>query len=178
METKKYTFRSSFWWFTVIFFLWAIVLSIDIIRRRPSDILQIVLLSPLIIYYLVVLIKVRSAWHSYMEISSEGVKMKGCAKRISNNKKENVDDLFIPWDDIEEVKGWFGYPELVLKTGEKITLTHLIIGLEVDGQTVEKAFEQYKSKQRQKELEPKTEPEQLKDDIISVISEVDDKDKI
>lgn len=177
METKKYTIRSSFWWFTLIIFLWAVTLSIDIIRK-PSDILPIVLLSLILIYYLVVLIKSWSAWHSYMEISNEGVKMKGCAKRISDNKKENVDDLFIPWGDIEEIKGWFRYPELVLKSGEKITPTQDIIGLEVDGRTVQIAFEKYKSIQRQKELELENEPEQLKDEIISVISEVDDKGKI
>jgi hypothetical protein len=111
-----------------------------------------------------------------MEVSDKGVRMKGCAKRIPVNKNENVDDIFIPWGDIDEIKGWIGYPVLVLKTGEIIKLTHEI---NINGRTVQKAFEQYKSTQRQKELERlENEPEQLKDEIVSVMSVVDDKDTI
>ena len=106
-----------------------------------------------------------------MEVSDEGVKMKGCAQRISDNKKEKVDDLFIPWGDIEEIQGWNVYPILVLKTGEIIKPTQYI---DIKGRTLQQNFEQYKSIQRQKELEPKNEPEQLKDDIISVLSATDD----
>jgi hypothetical protein len=72
--------------------------------------------------------------------------MKGCAKRILGNKKEKVDDIFIPWENIEEIKGWIGDPLLVLKTGEKIKLTQQIY---IDGRTFQKAFEQYKSKNQQ-----------------------------
>ena len=101
--------------------------------------------------------------------------MKKCAKRIPVNKNENIDDLFIPWGDIDEIKGWLGYPVLVLKTGEIIKLTHEI---NINGRTVQKAFEQYKSKQRQKELERlENEPEQLKDEIISVLSGIDNDNK-
>ena len=72
--------------------------------------------------------------------------MMGCAKRISDNKKETIDDIFIPWGNVEEISGGFNGPVLELKTGEEIMQTQLIY---VDGRTLRKAFEQYKSKQTQ-----------------------------
>jgi hypothetical protein len=170
METKKYTTHSSFWWKTASFILWAIALLLLIIWK-PTHSFLIVSFSVFLVFDLIEMIQHGLAWHSYMEISDEGVKMKGCAKRVSEDKKEKVNDIFIPWKEIDEIKGWLGYPELVLKTGEKITLTQPI---NVDRQTVQKAFEQYKSIQRQKEQEQlRNEAEQLKDKIISVISETD-----
>ena len=109
------------------------------------------------------------AWNSYLEISEEGVKMKGCAKRISDKKKENIDDIFIPWGDVEEIKGGIDGPALLLKTGEKIKLTQQ---MDVDSSTFRSAFDRYKFKQQQEE-----EPVQSPDEIISVISVIDDKDK-
>ena len=103
-----------------------------------------------------------------MEISEEGVKMKGCAKRISDKKKETIDDIFIPWGDVEEIKGGIGGPVLVLKTGEKIKLTQQ---MDVDSSTFRNAFDRYKFKQQQEE------PVQSPDEIISVISVIDENDK-
>ena len=116
---------------------------LEIICWKPSDIISIVLISLLLVFYLVMAIQCRLAWHAYVEISEEGVKMKGCAKRISENKKETIDDLFIPWENIEEIRGGFNGTVLELKTGERIILTQQI---SIDGKTLRKAFEQYKSK--------------------------------
>ena len=114
---------------------------------QPSQTLLIVLLYSLIlVYYLVMAIQCRLAWHAYVEINEEGVKMKGCAKCISGNKKETVDDIFIPWENIEEINKSINGPVLVLKTGEKIIQTQLIY---VDSRTLRKAFEQYKPKPEQ-----------------------------
>ena len=170
METTKYTTHSNFSQNLAISILWAIWLTLTIIAK-PSNTSLIVLPFIGLVYSLIIVIKCRLAWHSFMEVSDEGVKMKGCAQRISDNKKEKVDDLFISWGDIEEIQGWNVYPTLVLKTGEIIKPTQYI---DIKGRTLQQNFEQYKSKQRQKELEPKNEPEQLKDDIISVLSETDD----
>lgn len=159
METKKYTTHSSFRWAIVLFFLWAISVSITIIFK--SHVALIIVFSLNLVVHLVLAIQCRLAWHSYMEISEEGVKMKECAKRISNSKKEKVNDLFIPWGEIEKISGG---PALELNTGERIKLTQPI---DIDSRTIEKAFEQYKSKQPQKE------PGQLEDEIIAVISAVD-----
>ena len=181
METKKYTVHSSFWQLLAIYvIIWTyIIVAFQLSGKTIKDstnIIQVVILSLLLLLYLVMLIRCGLAWHSYMEVSDKGVRMKGCAKRIPVNKNENVDDIFIPWGDIDEIKGWIGYPVLVLKTGEIIKLTHEI---NINGRTVQKAFEQYKSTQRQKELERlENEPEQLKDEIVSVMSVVDDKDTI
>ena len=144
METKKYTTHSSFWQYTVLSILWAIIPLLHIIEK--SQVTIIIVFSLIVILYLVIAIQCRLAWHAYVEISEEGVKMKGCAKRISEHKKENVDDIFIPWENIEEIKGWIGDPLLVLKTGDKIKLTQQIY---IDGRTLQKAFEQYKSKTEQ-----------------------------
>ena len=103
-----------------------------------------------------------------MEISDEGVKMKGCAKRVSDKKKETVDDIFIPWRDVEEINRSIDGPVLVLKTGEKIKLTQQ---MDVDGSTFRNAFDRYNFKQQQKE------PVQSPDGIISVISVISDNDK-
>ena len=170
METTKYTTHSNFSQNLAISILWAIWLTLTIIAK-PSNTSLIVLPFIGLVYSLIIVIKCRLAWHSFMEVSDEGVKMKGCAQRISDNKKEKVDDLFIPWGDIEEIQGWNVYPILVLKTGEIIKPTQYI---DIKGRTLQQNFEQYKSIQRQKELEPKNEPEQLKDDIISVLSATDD----
>jgi hypothetical protein len=118
--------------------------------------------------YLILVIKSGLAWHSYLEISEEGVKMKGCAKRISDKKKETLDDIFIPWGNVEEINGSIDGPVLVLKTDEKIKLTQQ---MDVDGSTFRNAFDQYKFKQQQNE------PEQSSDEIISVISVIDDNDR-
>ena len=173
METTKYTVHSSFWQRLAIYIIiWTyIIVAFQVSEKTikdSTDIIQAVIISLLLLFYLILLIRCGLAWHSYMEINEEGVKMKKCAKRIPVNKNENIDDLFIPWGDIDEIKGWLGYPVLVLKTGEIIKLTHEI---NINGRTVQKAFEQYKTQQRQKELERlENEPEQLKDEIISLIS--------
>ena len=84
-----------------------------------------------------------------MEISEEGVKMMGCAKRISEHKKEIVDDLFIPWENIEKINLWDD-TFLILNTGEKIKLTQQI---DVKGKALRKAFEQYKPKPKPKQTQ-------------------------
>ena len=173
METTKYTVHSSFWMLLAIYIIIGtyIIVAFQVSEKTIkdfTDVFRVVIISLLLLFYLVMLIRCGLAWHSYMEINEEGVKMKKCAKRIPVNKNENIDDLFIPWGDIDEIKGWLGYPVLVLKTGEIIKLTHEI---NINGRTVQKAFEQYKTQQRQKELERlENEPEQLKDEIISLIS--------
>ena len=141
METKKYTTHSAFWWNIFGFILWVILLTICIIWKSSAPIL---IGSVYLVYSLVMAIRCRLAWHAYVEISEEGVKMKGCAKRISEHKKENVDDIFIPWEDIEEINGGINGPVLELKTGERIILTQQI---DVNSRTFRKAFEKYKSKQ-------------------------------
>ena len=170
METKKYT-NHPFFWFTIAnLFLMVFNLKLSL-SRKPLDTADIIVLSlALLILALILILIIKSglAWHSYLEISDEGVKMKGCAKRIYNKKKETVDDIFIPWGDVEEINGSIDGPVLVLKTGEKIKLTQ---AMEVDGSTFRNAFDRYKFKQQQEE------PEQLSDEIISVISVIDENDK-
>ena len=145
MKTKKYTNHSFFWLYTATFIVFAI-LAYNAIRKSPSTV-YIVLSSIVLASYLVFIIKDALAWHSYVEISDKGVKMKGCAKRVSEDKTEIIDDIFIPWEDIEEINGG---PALELKTGDRIMLTQRI---NVSDRSLQKAFEQYKSKQQQKELE-------------------------
>lgn len=173
METKKYTNHFYFWMHIATFIVFMLTLILDIIniRKRPNTLLIVlmVLLSISLVVYLVLTIKEGLAWQSYLEISEEGVKMKGCAKRISDKKKETIDDIFISWGDIEEIKGGIGGPVLVLKTGEKIRLTQQ---MDVDCSTFMSAFDRYKFKQQQQK-----EPVQSPDEIISVISVIDDNDK-
>ena len=88
--------------------------------------------------------------------------MKGCAKRVSEHKKEKVDDIFIPWENIEEIDVWYELWDgtfLTLNTGEKIKLTQQI---DVKGKTLRKAFEQYKPKSKPK-------PEQTQENPIEVV---------
>lgn len=145
MKTKKHTNHSFFWLYTATFIVFAI-LAYNTTRKSPSTV-YIVLSFLVLLGYLVFIIKDALAWHSYVEISDDGVKMKGCAKRVSEDKTETIDDIFISWEDIEEITGG---PALELKTGDRITLTQRI---NVSDQTLQKAFEQYKSKQQQKEPE-------------------------
>ena len=145
METKKYTTHSSLWPYIIIFISVAITSTQNLIRT-PPDTISIVLSSLVLVPCLVMIIKCGLGWHAYVEISGEGVKMKGCAKRVSEHKKEIVDDIFIPWENIEEINGGIIGPVLELKTGEKIVLTQLIY---VDSRILRKAFEQYKSKTEQ-----------------------------
>ena len=145
METKKYTTHSSFWSDIALFFLWAISMSLHIIWYPSSTLLTVLLYSFIMVFCLVMAIRCRLAWHAYVEISDEGVKMKGCAKCISDNKKEIVDDIFIPWENIEKINEWVD-TLLILNTGEKIKLTQEI---NVNGKTLRKAFEQYKPKSGQ-----------------------------
>ena len=170
METKKYTNHTFFWLNLANLFLWVFILSLNL-SRKPLDTTDIIILSSaflLLAIYLIMVIKSGLAWHSYLEISEEGVKMKGCAKRIYNKKKETIDDIFIPWGDVEEINRSIDGPVLVLKTGEKIKLTQQ---MEVDEATFRSAFDRYIFKQQQKE------PVQSQDEIISVISVIDDNDK-
>ena len=170
METKKYTNHPFFWLNLANSFLWVFILSQNL-SRKPLDTADIIILSLaflLFAIYLISVIKSGLAWNSYLEISEEGVKMKGCAKRISDKKKETIDDIFIPWGDVEEIKGGIGGPVLVLKTGEKIKLTQQ---MDVDSSTFRNAFDRYKFKQQQEE------PVQSPDEIISVISVIDENDK-
>ena len=164
MKTKKYTTHLLFWIYTATFIVFSIMVY-SVYRKYPSTI-YLVISFIVLLSYLVFIIKDGLAWHSYVEISDEGVKMKGCAKRISEDKTETVDDIFIPWGDIEEINGG---PALELKTGETIKLTQRI---NVSDQALQKAFEQYKSEHRQDE------PEQSPDSIVSVISEIDNGDKL
>ena len=170
METKKFTNHPFFWLNIANLFLWVFILSLNLSRKplNTSDIIVLSLALLILATYLILLIKSVLAWHSYLEISEEGVKMKGCAKRISGKKKETVDDIFIPWGDVEEINGSIDGPVLVLKTGEKIKLTQQ---MDVDGSTFRNAFDRYKFKQQQEE------PVQSPDEIISVISVIDDNDK-
>ena len=144
METKKYTTHSSFWSNIALFFLWAVGVALNVIWK--AHVALIIVFSLNVVLYLVMAIKCRLAWHTYVKISEKGVKMKGCAKCVSENKKESVDDIFIPWGNVEEISGGINGPVLELKTGEKIIQTQLIY---VDGRTLRKAFEQYKPKQTQ-----------------------------
>ena len=145
METQKYTTHSSFWWSIVLFILSTTTLLLSIIRWK-SPIALIIVFSLNVVLYLVMAIQCRLAWHAYVEISEEGVKMKGCAKRVSEHQKEIVDDIFILWENIEEINGGINGPVLELITGEKIVLTQLIY---VDSRILRKAFELYKSKPKQ-----------------------------
>ena len=148
METKKYTNHTFFWLNLANLFLWVFILSLNL-SRKPLDTTDIIILSSaflLLAIYLIMVIKSGLAWHSYLEISEEGVKMKGCAKRVSEHQKEIVDDIFIPWENIEEIDEGISGQFLELKTGEKIKLTQQI---NVSSKTLRKAFEQYKSKTKQ-----------------------------
>ena len=170
METKKYTNHSFFWLNLANLFLWVFILSLNL-YRKPLDTMDIIILSSaflLLAIYLIMVIKSGLAWHSYLEISEEGVKMKGCAKRISDKKKETVDDIIIPWGDVEEIDRSIDGPVLVLKTGEKIKMTQQ---MDVDRSTFRNEFDRYKFKQQQEE------PVQSSDGIISVISVIDENDK-
>ena len=175
METKKYTNHPFFWLNLANLFLWVFILSLNL-YRKPLDTMDIIILSSaflLLAIYLIMVIKSGLAWHSYLEISEEGVKMKGCAKRIYNKKKETIDDIFIPWGDVEEINGSIGGPVLVLKTGEKIKLTQQI---EIDGKTLRKAFEHHKSKRQEEFKQLKDDSDQL--EITSVISAIDNDNKL
>jgi len=145
METKKYTTHFSFWSNIALFISWAALMALQIIWQPSQTLLKVLLYSFILVYYLVMAIRCGLAWHAYVEISEEGVKMMGCAKRISSNKKETVDDLFIPWENIEKINVWDD-TLLILNTGEKIIQTQLIY---VDSRTLRKAFEQYKPKPEQ-----------------------------
>ncbi len=176
METKKYTNHSFFWLNIANLFLWVFILSINLPRKPfdTSDILVLSLVLLTLVTYLILVIISGLGWHSYLGISEEGVKLKGCAKRISDKKKETIDDIFIPWGDVEEIKGGIGGPTLVLKTGEKIMLTQQ---MGVDSSTFRSAFDRYIFKQQQEEFK------QLKDDsdqleITSVISAIDNDNKL
>ena len=161
METKKYTTHSSFWGYIVSFILWTIIMSLHIIWY-PSSILiliTILLCSFIVVDNLVMAIRCKLAWHAFVEISEEGVKMKGCAKRISEHKKEKVDDIFIPWEDIKKINVWDS-TLLILNTGEKIKLTQQI---NVNSKILRKAFEQYKPKSK-----PKTEQTQEPFEVVGV----------
>ena len=131
---------------------------------QPSQTLLIVLLYSLIlVYYLVMAIQCRLAWHAYVEINEEGVKMKGCAKRVFEHQKEIVDDIFIPWENIEKINVWDDLWDgalLILNTGEKIKLTQQI---NVNSKILRKAFEQYKPKSK-----PKTEQTQEPFEVVGV----------
>ena len=160
METKKYTTHSSFWSYSVLSILWAVIPLLHIIWK--SQVATIIIFSLFPVFYLVMAIQCRLAWHAYMEISEEGVKMKGCAKRISGNKKEIVDDLFIPWENIERINIWDNIWDgtlLILNTGEKIKLTQQI---DINSKILRKAFEQYKPKTKPK-------PEQTQENPIEVV---------
>ena len=146
METKKYTTHSSFWSNIVISILWAIVMTLHIIWYPSRVLISVLLYSFIVVLYLVMAIQCRLAWHAYVEISEEGVKMKGCAKRVSEHQKEIVDDIFIPWENIEEIDEGISGQFLELKTGEKIKLTQQI---NVSSKTLRKAFEQYKPKPKE-----------------------------
>ena len=154
METKKYTTHSSFWLYSVLSILWAVIPLLHIIWK--SQVATIIIFSLFPVLYLVIAIQSRLAWHAYVEISEEGVKMKGCAKRVFEHQKEIVDDIFIPWENIEEISGGINGPVLELETGEKIILTKPI---NIDGHTFGKALEQYKSKQ----------PEQTQENPVEVV---------
>ena len=144
METKKYTTHSSFWSNIALFFLWAVGVALNIIWK--AHVALIIVFSLNVVLYLVMAIQCRLAWHAYVEISEEGVKMMGSAKRVSEHQKEIVDDIFILWENIEEINGGINGPVLELITGEKIVLTQLIY---VDSRILRKAFELYKSKPKQ-----------------------------
>ena len=160
METKKYTTHSSFWWSIALFISWAALMALQIIWQPSQTLLKVLLYSFILVYYLVMAIRCGLAWHAYVEISEEGVKMMGCAKRISSNKKETVDDLFIPWENIEKINVWDD-TLLILYTGEKIKLTQQI---DIKGKALRKAFEQYKPKTK-----PKTEQTQEPFEVVGVI---------
>lgn len=150
METKKYTTHSAFWWNIFGFILWVILLTICIIWKSSAPIL---IGSVYLVYSLVMAIRCRLAWHAYVEISEEGVKMKGCAKRISGKKKEIVDDLFIPWENIEKINVWDDIDDgtlLILNTGEKIKITQQI---NINSKILREAYEQYKPKSKPKPKE-------------------------
>ena len=163
METKKYTTHSLFWWNIALFISWAALMLLEIICWKPSDIISIVLISLLLVFYLVMAIQCRLAWHAYVEINEEGVKMKGCAKRVFEHQKEIVDDIFIPWENIEKINVWDDFLDgalLILNTGEKIKLTQQI---NVNSKILRKAFEQYKPKSK-----PKTEQPQEPFEVVGV----------
>jgi hypothetical protein len=140
METKKYTTHPSIW--SIIFVILLAIFLID----GDFSVAHLIICSLALVCILIMAIRCGLGWHAYVEISDKGVKMKGCAKRISGNKKETIDDIFIPWGNVEEINGGFNGPVLELKTGEKIKLTQQI---NIDSKTLRKAFEQYKLKPEQ-----------------------------
>ena len=151
METKKYTTHSSFWSNIALFFLWAVGVALNIIWK--AHVALIIVFSLNVVLYLVMAIRCRLAWHAYVEINEEGVKMKGCAKRVSGNKKETIDDIFIPWENIEEIDVWYELGDgtfLTLNTGEKIKLTQQI---NINSKILREAYEQYKPKSKPKPKE-------------------------
>lgn len=129
METKKYTTHSSFWWNIVFSILWAVIPLLHIIWKSTETLLIVLFYSLIVVCLLVMAIRCRLAWHAYVEINEEGVKMKECAKLISENKKKTIDDIFIPWENIEKINVWDDLWDgalLILNTGEKIKLTQQI----------------------------------------------------
>jgi len=171
METKKYTTHSLFWWNIALFISWAALMLLEIICWKPSDIISIVLISLLLVFYLVMAIQCRLAWHAYVEINEEGVKMKGCAKRVFEHQKEIVDDIFIPWENIEKINVWDDFLDgalLILNTGEKIKLTQQI---NINSKILRKAFEQYKPK-----FKPKPKPKQTQEpfEVVGVFGQNSD----
>ena len=172
METKKYTSHTFFWLNIAYLFLWVFILSIHL-YRKPSEIIVTILAFLFLAIYLILVIESGLAWNSYLEISEEGVKLKGCAKRISDKKKETIDDIFIPWGDVEEIKGGIGGPALVLKTGEKIMLTRQ---MDVDSSTFRSAFDRYIFKQQEEFKQLNNDSDQL--EITSVISAIDNDNKL
>lgn len=167
METKKYTTHSAFWWNIAIFFIGAAGLALNLIWK--SHVAIIIVFSLNVVLYLAMAIQCGLAWHAYVEISDKGVKMKGCAKCISDNKKETVDDIFIPWENIEEIYVWDGLGDgtlLMLNTGEKIKLTQQI---NVNNKIIRKAFEQYKPKSK-----PKPEQTQGSFEVVGVFGQDSD----
>ena len=159
METKKYTTHPSFWAGVVGVVLFAILLTLFIMWKSNA---LLILTSLYIVFFLAMAIRCGLAWHAYVEISEEGVKMKGCAKRIFDNKKEVVDDIFIPWEDIEKINVWDNIWDgalLILNTGEKIKLTQQI---NINSKILRKSFEQYKPKSKPK-------PKQTQEDPLTVV---------
>lgn len=165
METKKYNTHPSFWEDIVVVILFAIFLTLCI---KWKSFALLIFFSLYMVYYLVMAIRSGLAWHAYVEISEEGVKMKGCAKRISGNKKEIVDDIFIPWENIEKINIWDDIWDgalLILNTGEKIKLTQQI---NINSKILRKAFEQYKPK-----FKPKPKPKQIQEpfEVVGVFGQ-------
>ena len=167
METQKYTTHthSTFWGSIVLFILWTTSLLLSIIWK--SSIALSIIFSINSVYHLVMAIRCRLAWHAYVEISEKGVKMVGCAKRISGNKKETIDDLFIPWENIEKINVWDD-TLLILNTGEKIKLTQQI---DIDSRNIRKAIELYKPKSKPKPEQTQENPFEV-ESVIGLVSDI------